>query len=75
MIKDAKWIAADADFGAVCPVFFKEFEITDDIKTASIDVSAMAFMRLCLTEKGSGILFLHPVGQLMKKDFSIKAMI
>ena len=26
MIKDAKWIAADADFGSVCPVFFKEFE-------------------------------------------------
>lgn len=60
MIKDAKWIAADADFGSVCPVFFKEFEITDDIKTASMDVTAIGVYEIMLDGKRVGDFILAP---------------
>ena len=40
MIKDAMWIAPDADFGEVCPEYEKTFCVKENLKSASLCITA-----------------------------------
>lgn len=41
MISSANWIKTAEDFGTICPVFIKEFDLKGTVKVASMEISCM----------------------------------
>ncbi len=60
IIKKAKFISGDPDWGLVCPVFEKSFELESNVKSAELQISALGVYEARINGKRVGDRYMAP---------------
>ncbi len=60
MLDQAKWICTPADYGMVCPVFRRDFQVSRPLKAASLKITALGSYIAKINQKRVGDFVLAP---------------
>ena len=59
-IVNAKWIKPKKDYGDVCPVYFRRFEVKKEVKSASLEITAMGVYEAHINGERIGDFIMAP---------------